>query len=147
MHSCCDFCACDPTCDGKPSQMEKFTGKELASRQRAVSDWQKQLLIAKLEEMKDDLNEQGLGGGFAVYSTVHSTDDTHTNLVKEVIETCDCLFTLEDIFSNVSVSTIQQAQTILKVLGEIFEDILEDDYGDDDTSGEECDLGLETLNI
>ena len=150
-HSCCDFCAssceCSPTCDGKPSQLERFAGLELGARQRSVSRRQKRLLSSKLGNVADDLKTQGFGSGLAVYSTVQSMDDTHTDLVKEVIEKSDCLFTLEDIFRNVSsVSTIQQAQTILNALSETFQDIPAEEYGDD-TSREEFDLGVENLNI
>lgn len=129
-HRCCDVCArsCEcadavaDACNGIPSEMEKHAGEEPACRQRSVSNAQKHELQMRLQDIAEGMAEQALYTRVSVYST-STPDSSHEELITEVVNNSCALFTLEDIFYNTQVSSLEQAQCILAVLCDVFHDI------------------------
>jgi ATP-dependent DNA helicase RecQ len=147
-HACCSFCAlscdCQDTCDVHASPLEKHAGEGLVHKDSTVTDEQRTILRERLLSITHDMTHQGVCGTLSVYSTQQTEKNTGEIVIKEVIDSSSRLFTLVDIFCNVQVFKVDEAQAILNIVSEVFCDI-EECYEDEESINVEDEFGNMTL--
>uniref|UniRef100_A0A8C5AGZ1 DNA 3'-5' helicase n=1 Tax=Gadus morhua TaxID=8049 RepID=A0A8C5AGZ1_GADMO len=147
-HACCSFCAlscdCQDTCDVHASPLEKHAGEGLVHKDRTVTDEQRTILRERLLSITHDMTHQGVCGTLSVYSTQQTEKNTGEIVIKEVMDSSSRLFTLVDIFCNVQVFKVDEAQAILNIVSEVFCDI-EECYEDEESINVEDEFGNMTL--
>ena len=86
-------------------------------RIREVSQEEKELLHDALKELKQsiDFNSQPI----SPFGSTHGFSD---ELIEDVIQNCEKIFSLDDIFKLVPVFSVEHAVRILEVFDEIFID-------------------------
>lgn len=128
-HACCSFCAlscdCKDTCDGGASPLEKHAGDGVIHKERTVSDEHCTILWERLKEITQDMTEEGLCGALTLYSTQQAASNRGGHIVQQVLDSSSRLFTLVDIFCNVQVVKVSEAQAILNIISEVFGDLEE----------------------
>ena len=135
-HACCDFCAnscnCKPLCDGGSSFLERHAGEATSEKQRDVSEEQRALLRAELEEISDCLIQEGLYSGVTFYCKSDNVVHPTSGIIQEVLDLCSTLFTLDDVLCQIQVSDTSQAQLIFDVIQHVFNNEEPDSDVEDD---------------
>lgn len=128
-HDCCSACALQCNCGRTDCRITTSeTETEVAMKVRGVSLDDKQLLHVPLLELKGSITS----------NTIMAFGDCHgfsSQLVGEIIENCDKLFTLNDVLKFVPVFSAKHAMMIYEVLNDVFGDCEGISCGDEHTEG------------
>ena len=124
-HDCCSTCALQCNCGRSECRITTSETEltEVAMKVREVSQDDKQLLHSALLELKGSITS----------NTIMAFGDCHgfsSQLVGEIIENCDKLFSLVDVLKFVPVFSAKHAMMIYEVLNDVFNDCEDISCGD-----------------
>ncbi|XP_051528327.1 recQ-like DNA helicase BLM [Myxocyprinus asiaticus] len=125
-HACCDNCAkmcqCKDSYDGNASDLELHAAKSIAHKLRTVSDHQRESLCQMLMDRLEGDVDHGLCGNISVYHTLQEHYSTKDTIMSETLQSCETLFSTDDITCRVHVYDLNQAKTILETIMDVFGD-------------------------
>lgn len=130
-HDCCDFCSqtCLCTSNGCTSEepmhlkYSQDLPANISRKSRTVSQEDKDVLLEALHEIKDSLNCTVPIKAFGC-NAVHGFSDA---LIEDVVENCNFIFTIQDLYIYAPVFRLSHAFQILEILNDLFGDCQEPD--------------------
>ena len=125
--SCCDVCfsqcQCQQPCHKKVITFNKsFADNVTVSRSRTVTSEPKKALQERLINYKEEY-KQIVSGTLKPVSCPSLLLEFGDLQIQQVLKSCNCLFTLDDIIGNVEIWRAIHANNILVALSETFKDI------------------------
>ena len=127
LHDCCDVCTekCDcslSSCKEGP-HMAQPAITECNAPMRTVEDDERQLLREILHELKDSTNASG-----SIFGSNNLLAQIDDNLIKELVNSCEYIFTTSYLMENFAIFNSDTAQQILTVFADVFGDIEEVEF-------------------
>ena len=127
LHDCCDVCTekCDcslSSCREGPHMAQPAIAEGNAPM-RTVEDDERQLLREILHELKDSTNASG-----SIFGSNNLLAQIDDNLIKELVNSCEYIFTTSYLMENFAIFNIDSAQQILTVSADVFGDIEEIEF-------------------
>ena len=121
LHDCCMYCEKECACGEDNCKTQEGTGNKNSDvlhsakfRTREVATQDKELLKEALTELKNDMVDP-----ITVFGKCHGFSE---ELLEDVVENCDKIFSLEDIMKFVPVYSSEHALRIYEIISDIFED-------------------------
>ena len=90
---------------------------------RTVEDDERQLLREILHELKDSTNASG-----SIFGSNNLLAQIDDNLIKELVNSCEYIFTTSYLMENFAIFNSDTAQQILTVFADVFGDIEEVEF-------------------
>ena len=127
---CCPKCDCGPNCSKSglhfnlfdiKETSEEFTHQTDCSRVRTISDGQRTLLRTRLHCFRDAIRSGS--GDFKLVSCSTVLYEFDNLQVQQLINNCEKIFTLRDIFKLAEIWRYNHAKKILSIFHEVFGDI------------------------
>ena len=87
---------------------------------RTVEDDERHLLCEILHELKDSTNASG-----SIFGSNNLLAQIDDNLIKELVNSCEYIFTTSYLMENFAIFNSDSAQQILSVFANVFGDIRE----------------------
>lgn len=132
-HLCCDNCSKNCGCGSANCNLLKYPLKKddkqpIISRERDVSDSQKQQLEEKLnryhKSLVAELVQKHANGIIKSQISLPMLIGFSELQISQVLEHCGHLFTLQDVYSFIEIWDIKHAVNILTLIDQVFGDIL-----------------------
>ena len=127
LHDCCDVCTekCDcslSSCKEVPC-MAQTAATECNAPMRTVEDDERQLLSEILHELKDSTN-----ASCSIFGSNNLMAQIDDNLIKELVNSCEYIFSTSYLMENFAIFDNETAQQILTVFTDVFGDIKEVEF-------------------
>lgn len=127
LHDCCDACTekCDCSLSSckEGSYMAQPAITECNAPMRTVEDDERQLLWEILHDLKDSSNPSG-----SIFGSNNLMAQIDDNLIKELVDSCEYIFTISYLMENFAIFNSGTAQQILTVFTDVFGDIKEVEF-------------------
>ena len=132
LHECCDVCAEKCKCGSDEclkvpkvscDEEEDFVASDEPKLTRAVSSEQKSKLKALLMSYKKELIDSEIQNMASTVGVPNVFLEFGGFQIKQVLQTCHRLFTLDDVVTNVEIWRKKHAVGVLSIISQIFDDI------------------------
>eukprot|EP00112_Aurelia_sp_Birch-Aquarium-sp1_P021168 Seg5623.1 transcript_id=Seg5623.1/GoldUCD/mRNA.D3Y31 product="putative ATP-dependent RNA helicase R290" protein_id=Seg5623.1/GoldUCD/D3Y31 len=129
---CCDLCLskckCEIPCSLNMLQISNVKEDPVPSKTRKVTKEQREHLLLGLQCLRDTFKQSYIANQVVAPTIMMEFTDFH---VKQIMQCCDQLFSIEDVLCKVETWRMKHAVKILHILDNVFDDVEIDDDASD----------------